>query len=587
MRRVSYRGRGGAGGMTLIEVLFGIGFILIAFGGFFALFQISIEIVSASKAKAGAIALANERMETVRSLPYDSVGTQGGIPSGGLAQMEAISLNATEYTRRTLIQYVDAPQDGLGGADENGITTDHKRVKVELTWSVRGIPRSYALVSTVTPRGVESVAGGGTLSIQVFDAYAAPVGSASVRILNTSGTSTIDVITYTNSSGIVLFPGTPSGSNYEITVGKTGYSSAQTYAVTVGNPNPSPRHLSIATGQTTSASFAIDRLAAHTVRTWEAVDTETWSDSFADDDGLVEMASTTVSGGAITLTDTSGYAHATSVSPTYLASWKSASWSDTKPEGSSILYRLYGGSAGAWTLLPDTALPGNAAGFTTAPLDLSGVPTSTYPALSLRGALAQGSAGSPPSIELWEVAYERGPVPLPSLAFSMRGSKTIGTDSGGASIYKFDGDFTTDGSGAWATTTLEWDSYALSIDPIALNRDLAESCLPQPTSVSPGSASTTDLFFVPRTAHSLLVSVRNVTSSALVAGASVRLYRTGVNVYATTSPCGQTFFPGLSSGTISGGNAYSLEVSKQGFATETIPGVEISGASSVTASLEE
>ena len=170
--------------MTLIDVIVGVSVMLLVFLGIFGAFRISIELVFSTKAKTGAISLITERMESVRALAYDDVGTVGGIPSGNLAQVEQVTLNGVVYTMRTLIQYVDAPEDGLDINDENGVTADYKVVKVEAAWNVKESSRSTFAVTHIAPKGIESLTGGGTLRVNVFNATAAPIENASVRIVN-------------------------------------------------------------------------------------------------------------------------------------------------------------------------------------------------------------------------------------------------------------------------------------------------------------------------------------------------------------------------------------------------------------------
>jgi type II secretory pathway pseudopilin PulG len=122
-------------GMTLVELLIAIGLLMIVFGGIFTAFQVVLKLVGASKAHAGALSLANERMEYIRSLPYDTVGTISGIPNGPIPQSATTTLNGVDYTERVLIEYVDAPQDGLDTLDDNGIVADYKRAKVEFSQS--------------------------------------------------------------------------------------------------------------------------------------------------------------------------------------------------------------------------------------------------------------------------------------------------------------------------------------------------------------------------------------------------------------------------------------------------------------------
>src|SRR3989344_5689777 len=88
-----------AKGVTFIDTIVGTALMVIVFVGIAAAFQLSIDVVTNNKARSGAVALANEHIEYIRSLPYTSVGTVGGDPSGLLPQTENISQNGVVYTR--------------------------------------------------------------------------------------------------------------------------------------------------------------------------------------------------------------------------------------------------------------------------------------------------------------------------------------------------------------------------------------------------------------------------------------------------------------------------------------------------------
>jgi hypothetical protein len=60
---------------------------------------------------------------------------------------------------------------------------------------------------------------------------------------------------------------------------------------------------------------------------------------------------------------------------------------------------------------------------------------------------------------------ESGFTPLSSLTFQMRGSKTIGTDTNGLPVYKFDQALTTNASGTLTMDNLEWDNYQIFMQP--------------------------------------------------------------------------------------------------------------------------
>jgi len=568
-------------GLSLLDVIFAIGLMLLVFVAIFGGFRLSLEIVSGSKARTGAVALANEQIEYLRSLSYSAVGTVGGIPAGAVTQNEQITLNQTLYNRRTFIEYVDDPADGVGAQDGNGIPADYKRAKVELTWTLRGDPRSYALVTTIVPKGIETITGGGTLSINVFNALGAPIQGASVRIVNSAIIPTVDVTTFSDPTGKVLFPGSPSGAGYQITVTKDGYSMAQTYSSSGANPNPSPGHLSVALGQTTSGSFAIDSLAEKSVRTWGPPGPGSFQDLFTNQSKLISTTSVTVSGGAAHLYDNgtgyeaSGSLISASTTPSSLSAWGSLSFNDAQPSGTSIRYHLLYATTSSFTLVPESDLPGNATGFASSSVSLSSLTTTAYPTLAILANLTSTDASVTPEILDWELSYDLGPVPLPNIPFSMRGYKTIGTDGGGAPVYKYSQNLQTDSSGSITLSDMEWDSYLVTIDSVATGYDISESCKPQPTSLSPGASETLDLTLSPHTTNSLLVSVTNA-SSTLLSGATVRLQRSSpaVDTTKTSSTCGQTFFSSLSSGI-----DYSITVTLAGYQVKVIPDVDVSGSS--------
>src|SRR3990167_10855367 len=103
--------RSSESGITLIDTLFGTALMLLIFVGIAGGFKLSVDVVTNNKARAGAVALANERMEYIRSLSYNAIGTVGGIPAGTIPQTEPVSLNAVDYTRRTFVSYEDDPGD--------------------------------------------------------------------------------------------------------------------------------------------------------------------------------------------------------------------------------------------------------------------------------------------------------------------------------------------------------------------------------------------------------------------------------------------------------------------------------------------
>lgn len=550
--------------MTLIDVLVGTAIILIVFLALFGLLRASVDVSQLTKAKSVATSIAESQMEYVRSISYDQVGTVGGIPSGIIPQNATSTSNGVPYSVRTFIDYYDDPADGTGVGDTNGIITDYKRIKITVSYTAGGQPRTVSLISSYSPVGLETTTGGGTLKIVVVNASGAGVPGASVHIINASTSPAVNLTTFSDSTGVVYLPGAATSTQYQIYVTKSGYSSAQTYVRDATNQNPTPGYLTVATNQTTTGTFAIDQLSTLTVHTYSPIAIAMFRDVFTNASNLATQNNTQVTSSSIALTNgaASGNAVSAPVAPTYLYSWVQASSTISAPANTSAVFHIVDTSG---TLLPDSALPGNTAGFT-APVDLSSVSTTTYPTLALRADLTSSDASSTPLIQNWGLSYMRGPVPLPNVAFALTGAKTIGSTGAGAPLYKTTISTSTDSSGK-NPLSLEWDGYTLSLS----NYDAVDACNAPPYTVAPATNADTSLYLVAPTTNSLLVSVRDAGGVA-VPGATVVLSRTGFSSTVNTSTCGGAYFGGITAS-----SAYTITVSKTGYTTDTNSGVNLSG----------
>ena len=135
LRSTFYVLRTDSRGASLIDVVVGSALMLVVFMGISAAFRLAVEVVSNNSARRRRSPLSGERMEYIRSLSYDGVGTVGGIPAGSITQSETVVLNGISYTRRTFIAYVDDPADGTGASDANSIPLDYKVARVDVSWA--------------------------------------------------------------------------------------------------------------------------------------------------------------------------------------------------------------------------------------------------------------------------------------------------------------------------------------------------------------------------------------------------------------------------------------------------------------------
>ncbi len=108
--------------------------------------------------------------------------------------------------------------------------------------------------------------------------------------------------------------------------------------------------------------------------------------------------------------------------------WGQLLWRDIELGGSEILYQLeYLNGSGAWELIPNSALSGNSTGFTTAPINLENLNTSTYNELRIVGNLDCNGATCP-ILNEWTLEWSRGfSVSGTALEYDGVSSTTAGT----------------------------------------------------------------------------------------------------------------------------------------------------------------
>lgn len=229
-------------------------------------FQLVTDLVGESRVRLVATALAQERVEQVRNLEFDDVGTQGGIPPGVLEQVEVVSVNGQDFEVSTTVVFIDDPFDGQ--APDDPISTDYKRVRVEVDWGGAFAAKTPVVMLTdVVPNGLESIAGGGTLFVNVINASGVPVANAQVSVENGAVDPAIDLETVSDNNGRVALPGAPTCVDcYEISVTKTGFTSDRTYSTTEV-ANPLKPHATVIEGEVTAITLSIDQAASLQVRT--------------------------------------------------------------------------------------------------------------------------------------------------------------------------------------------------------------------------------------------------------------------------------------------------------------------------------
>ncbi|MAF81009.1 hypothetical protein CL628_03270 [bacterium] len=493
-------------GFTIIEILITTFIIGTVVTGMFGLFLLSLRGSQTAERRVAGIALANERMEMIRNLPYLDVGTLGGVPSGSILQSETVTRNGTPYIVDTDIRYVDDPYDGLitdglegksvvchsppgnpggqatlvigtpalpphlahgdtegpcpGDSDPTGadsLNTDYKQARVSVSWPSQYNISPVLLVTQIAPQGVEGGDATGTLDLTVLDALGNPVVGATVRLANQSVSPTIDITSTTNSFGRYVLPGlTESAQTYELHVTGSDYTTEMTYgAPQTITPVPSPppgfvpasdyTHLTMIAREVTEKTFFIDTVAQLTIET----DQE-----------------------------------------------------------------------------------------------------------------------NPPA----------PPVPAPGVAYTIRGTKTIGVDASADPVYKVEEAGLTVSPNTFVHSNLDWDSYTMTVDGPATGLVIKETSVVMPFVLNPGDDSTVEVTLVDHTASTLHVTVVD-QDNAPVDNATVQLTGNGFDDTLGTGVYGQVLFEDLP---VDGD--YTLDVSAPGFSSLQQPAT-VAGNSAATVQL--
>ncbi len=561
-------------GFSLVEVMVTVAVIALVFTGLFAGFEYTLKLISQSHSKMTALSLATDRMEYIRSLPYDMVGTIAGIPSGTLPQNRNVTLNEINFNERVLIEYIDDDADGTGLLDSNGVIADYKRIKVEYTWIIGASSQSFFSTSSIMPRSIETTAGGGSLRVNIFDANVVPLQNIDVRLVNNTTTSTIDVSKKTDATGAVIFTGAPASANYEIFVSAPGYSSDQTHQSTTTLNNPNTLPVAILENDVSTMNFQVDKVSDLTVKLLTSKSVNSLTETFDDVLGLDTLSDATTTSGKLVLKDTagvyenSGYVILNLLTPSPIEAWGIAEMDFIKPLNTDVRVHFYT-STSTSDLISESYLPGNLAGFTGKYVDLSPLNTLAFPTIVAGINLSTTDTAVTPEVLEFSIKYLDTITTLNSSPVIIKGNKTLGTMADASIVYKYNVSTTTNGSGEIALKDLEWDVYNTVVDNSYV---ISEACSANPYVLAPDVESTVTYTLVPATSDNLRVVVKDGSGQNII-GATVELDRSGYNDIKDTGWCGQTFFGGVTNN-----SDYTLTVSAPGYTTQVLTPITISGA---------
>ncbi|HOX30523.1 MAG TPA: prepilin-type N-terminal cleavage/methylation domain-containing protein [Candidatus Paceibacterota bacterium] len=552
-------------GFTLIEALVGVTIFAIVFFGIFGAYRLGLKVIGVSKNKIVATALANSRIEEIKNLTYESAGLVDAVlpMAEGILEQEIVkTINGVDYTIETKIQFVTDSEDGFGAADN--CNWDYKKADVTVTWQ-DSFAGQLTVSAAISPKNAVQEAQtclsqpGGILTVTVFDSTGALVLSPTISVYEEATSNLID--TAVPSSGKHSFT-LPVGT-YRVEVDKSGYGNARTYSTAEvavpDSPNPA-----VLNGDATEMSLMTDQNSTLVVDGAVPNGHDNFGDTFSDQSLISDIFDAQVVSGAVLIAGPAysedGYVISNSVAPSDLVSWDYAEFTDHRPASTDIKYQILYFDGADWTLVPEGSLGGNTIGFGSSPINLSGLDKNIYSQLKIKGTLLSNDPLATPEIRDWRISWTNDTsVPIGDVAFNLLGSKTIGKNGAGETVYKYSANHILDASGHLDIEDIEGDAYTIAVDPSEGLSLIGIDPSPQPINAVPGSVVPVKLFL--RAQNALLATVENDVTLGPVFSASIRLQNASLGYDKTqyTNEDGQTYFAPLQNG------VYDLTVSLQGY----------------------
>ena len=579
---------------TLIDVLVGISLIVIIFLGILGAYQLALKVVALSQAKITATALANQKLEEARNLPYQKVGIEGRDEAGAIKAVEYYPLDTQYYTITSDVACRNNPADGPGDT----CLCDYKTVRVSVSWT-GFFAGEISLATDIAPKNdiQECQKKGGVLEISVFDAKGQPVSNIEVQIEDILTGNKNYCLTDVNGqckgeNGIFLNTSTES-ENYKIIIPKPGtstnYSVSQTFRTNDSYGSkiiavPEKPNATILEGQITEMSFSIDLKSAFLIETRSSRGKTNFTDDFLNMSKISDYSNIVVSEGEAVLDKSngdyfsSGFLISTNITFPNLQGWDQWQWIDSTSAATEITYQLLYFDGLDWVLIPDSALQGNSSGLGPSPADLSNLDSAVYDKLRAKAAFSSSDLSQTPHLFQWNISYFTRIAQPVNASFNIRGEKIVGKDSAEEPIYKYPlTPQTINKSGQ--ISDLEWDSYNFSEFKISGQSVELEQGIPGEiltdntllTGLAPDVSQSLTLYLAAE--NTLLVQARDSETLEPVFSADIRLYNSGIGYDKTqeTDQEGKTFFIPLEEA------VYNLEVSAQGY--EVYQGqVSVSGA---------
>ncbi|MFA4996106.1 MAG: hypothetical protein WC536_03120 [Patescibacteria group bacterium] len=256
-------------GFTLIEIMIDISVLALVATGVLSAYSASFKAMELAKAKTASVALANEKMEEIHNMSYDSLATEHGIiyPPGTIKDDEEFTRRGVKFNVHTIISYIDDPYDGnadgsIVGKPKDLYPYDYKKVEVVVS-KIGRAGHLAQLTTNIAAKAAETPSNTGIIKLCVVDSAGTPVSGATLTVQNFEVDPAVDISGESGIDGCIMIPNLPpdSQNSYHLTATKDGYSTDITYPRTSQNPNEEYQDVDVIVQNVTNKTLVIDKLS--------------------------------------------------------------------------------------------------------------------------------------------------------------------------------------------------------------------------------------------------------------------------------------------------------------------------------------
>ena len=203
-------------GFTLVEVMVALGIFLVVSAATLGLIMKSLETIGGNADRVYAAALARSEVEDLRTLG------SAAIPLG--ASSRSVQTDAGDFLITRTATWVDI------GAPTNpcdvgpGVTPGKSYLRVQVDVEGGGLEAPQTVHAIVYPNDTAPTENTGTITVEVDDDLGEPVSGVTVAGTNGAGQTFQQV---TGPDGCVFAPDLAAGSNWAVTISKSGYITEQ------------------------------------------------------------------------------------------------------------------------------------------------------------------------------------------------------------------------------------------------------------------------------------------------------------------------------------------------------------------------